>query len=218
MPSSRHFRMAGHRAALSFAKLPVPPRTRRTATCARLQPSSRTSPSRSRPLRTATARSSPPLGGDSSSHRFSPRCRLRSSPILPTRSIPRRRTLSYLIDTSGSPRCQRAGKVVRDGACVRRDRQARTVRCAGQVAPGLHERATYLRHRSAVLCHLGYLVGEFGRLIVEVCEPTWRKGSLSFCGAKRSASVTRVAVGADISAINARLATTMGKSACPWLA
>ena len=31
MPSSRHFRMAGHRAALSFAKLPVPPRTPSTA-------------------------------------------------------------------------------------------------------------------------------------------------------------------------------------------
>ena len=39
------------------------------------------------------------------SHHSSLPCRLRSSPTLPTRSIRRRRKLSYLINTSGSRRC-----------------------------------------------------------------------------------------------------------------
>ena len=46
---------------------------------------------------------------------------------------------------------------------IRRDRQARAVRGADQVASGLHERAAHLRHRPAVLCHLRHLVGEFRR-------------------------------------------------------
>ena len=57
---------------------------------------------------------------------------------------------------------RRAGAVGRDRAGIRRELQARAVRGSDQVASGLYERAAHLRHRSAVLCHLQHLVGEFG--------------------------------------------------------
>jgi hypothetical protein len=46
---------------------------------------------------------------------------------------------------------------------VRRNRHAWAVCDPGALASGLHERATRLRHRPAVLRHLRHLVGEFGR-------------------------------------------------------
>jgi hypothetical protein len=55
------------------------------------------------------------------------------------------------------------GAVGRDRAGIRRDRQARTVCGADQVASGLYECSAHLRHRPAVLCHLRNVVGEFGR-------------------------------------------------------
>ena len=54
------------------------------------------------------------------------------------------------------------GAISRNGPGVRRNRQARPVRCTGQVASGLHERGAHIFHRSAVLCHFWHLVVNSG--------------------------------------------------------